>query len=422
MLFLCFGEKQRMSYQIRELANGIRIVHQEVTHTRMVHCGFILDIGSRDEGDDKVGLAHFWEHMAFKGTQKRKAFHIINRLDSLGGELNAYTTKEKICFYATVLRQHFGKAAELLCDITFDSIFPPKQIEKERQVILEEMAMYRDSPDDCLQDEFDEILFPDHSLGKNILGTEDSVSTFIQQDFLTFLENRMDTKKIVFSVVGNISFSRVLAKVVPFLENIPTKTSTYRRQPVMAYKPLTSISYRDVTQAHCALGKPALSIQDPNRFKLFLLNNVLGGPSMNSRLNMALREKAGLAYSIESVFQSYTDTGFIGIYYGTEERAAAKARKIVMRELKLIREKKLGSLQLHMAKEQTIGQMAMAEENYAGLMLVYGKNLLDKGRIEPLENIFDTIKSATASELLELAQQVYDENEFSYLTYLPKEV
>lgn len=421
MLFLCFGEKQRMSYQIRELANGIRIVHQEVTHTRMVHCGFILDIGSRDEGDDKVGLAHFWEHMAFKGTQKRKAFHIINRLDSLGGELNAYTTKEKICFYATILRQHFGKAAELLCDITFDSIFPPKQIEKERQVILEEMAMYRDSPDDCLQDEFDEILFPGHSLGKNILGTEDSVATFVQQDFLSFLEERMDTHKIVFSVVGNISFNRVLAKVVPYLENIPTKTSSHQRQPVMAYKPLTSISYRDVTQAHCALGKPALSIKDPNRFKLFLLNNVLGGPSMNSRLNMALREKAGLAYSIESVFQSYTDTGFIGIYYGTEERAAAKARKIVMRELKLIREKKLGSLQLHMAKEQTIGQMAMAEENYAGLMLVYGKNLLDKGKIEPLENIFDTIKSATASELLELAQQVYDEDQFSYLTYLPKQ-
>nr|MBI1231551.1 insulinase family protein [Cytophagales bacterium] len=410
-----------MSYQVRELTNGIRIVHQEVTHTRMVHCGFVLDIGSRDEAEDKVGLAHFWEHMAFKGTTKRKAFHIINRLDSLGGELNAYTTKEKICFYATVLHQHFGKAAELLCDITFDSIFPPKQIEKERQVILEEMAMYRDSPDDCLQDEFDDILFAGHSLGKNILGTEESVSTFTQRDFLTFLDERMDTSKIVFSVVGNISFSRVLAKVLPFLENIPAKTTIYKRTPVEHYKPMTSLSYRDVTQAHCALGKPALSINDPNRFKLYLLNNVLGGPSMNSRLNMALREKAGLAYSIESVYQSFTDTGFIGIYYGTEEKAAAKARRIVMRELKLIREKKLGSLQLHMAKEQAIGQMAMAEENYAGLMLVYGKNLLDKGSIEPLDRIFDKIRSATASELLELARHVYDEEQFSYLTYLPKE-
>ncbi|MCC5939058.1 MAG: insulinase family protein [Lunatimonas sp.] len=409
-----------MSYQIRELANGIRIVHQEVTHTRMVHCGFILDIGSRDEEEDQIGLAHFWEHMAFKGTHKRKAFHIINRLDSLGGELNAYTTKEKLCFYASVLKEHFGKAGELLCDITFNSIFPPKQIEKERQVILEEMAMYRDSPDDSIQDDFDEILFPGHSLGNNILGTEDSVRQFTQQHFLDFIQNRLDTSKIIFSVVGNISFKKVLATVTPFLTAIPVKHSHYRRMPVNGYIPKITTTYKEITQAHCALGKPTLGIQDPNRYKLFLLNNILGGPSMNSRLNMALREKHGLAYSIESVYQAYTDAGFIGIFYGTEEPAAAKARKIVMRELTRIRERKLGTLQLHMAKEQTIGQMAMAEENYPGLMLVYGKTLLDKGYIEPLENIFAVIKSATAEELQDLAQEVYDEDQFSFLTYLPK--
>lgn len=409
-----------MSYQIKTLKNGIRIIHQEVTQTRLVHCGFVLDIGSRDEDQQQEGLAHFWEHMAFKGTKKRKAFHIINRLDSVGGELNAYTTKEKICFYASVLKQHWGKAAELLCDITFDSIFPPKQIERERQVILEEMAMYRDSPDDALQDEFDALLFPDHSLGNNILGTEDSVSSFTQKDFLEFIAMHLDTNKIVFSIVGNISFQRVLTKMTPFLENIPTLTSTSKRNSANGYQARAAIQYREITQAHCALGKPAPSIHDPNRFKLYLLNNLIGGPSMNSRLNMALREKHGLAYSIESIYQAFTDTGFIGIYYGTEENTAAKARKIVMKELQKIREKKLGTLQLHMAKEQAIGQMAMAEENYSGLMLVYGKNLLDKDRVEPLETIFGKIRASTAEELQDLAQEIYNEDQFSFLTYLPK--
>src|SRR5690606_32094743 len=198
-----------MSYNYKELPNGIRIVHEEITHTRLVHCGFILDIGSRDESKEQEGLAHFWEHMAFKGTHKRKAFHILNRLDSVGGELNAYTTKEKICFYSSVLKTHFDKSAELLCDITFNSIFPPKQIEKERQVILEEMAMYRDSPDDSIQDEFDDTIFHNHALGRNILGKEETVLYFRRQDFFDFISTRMDTSRIVFSVVGSIGFSKV---------------------------------------------------------------------------------------------------------------------------------------------------------------------------------------------------------------------
>lgn len=419
MLFLYFG-KRSMTYQIKAFENGIRIVHQEVSSTRLVHCGFILDIGSRDETEEQVGLAHFWEHMAFKGTQKRKAFHILNRLDSVGGELNAYTTKEKICFYATVLQQHWNKAADLLCDITFNSTFPPKQIEKERQVILEEMAMYRDSPDDALQDEFDSLLFPDHSLGYNILGTEDSVRSFTQEDFINFIAEHLDTSKMVFSVVGNISFKKAVNRLAPLLSNIPASRSAKKRVPSLTYVPKSNAFHKDISQANCALGKPALSIHDPRRYKLHLLNNILGGPSMNSRLNMALREKHGLVYSIESVYQAFTDTGFIGIYYGTEEKAAAKARKIVLKEIQRICTRKLGSMQLHMGKEQAIGQMAMAEENHAGLMLVYGKNLLDKGEIEPLEAIFSSIRSCTAEELLELANEIYDIDKFSFLTYLPK--
>jgi predicted Zn-dependent peptidase len=226
--------------KIFKLSNGIRVVHQHLATTKIVHCGIILDIGSRDENPQNQGIAHFWEHMAFKGTKKRKAFHILNRLDSVGGELNAYTTKEKICFYSTVLKEHWKKATELLCDITFNSIFPPKQIEKERQVILEEMAMYRDSPDDSIQDEFDELLFPDHALGKNILGTEETVSRFQQQDFLDFIGSRMDTSKIVFSVVGNIGFDKILKQLGPFLESIPSMKSEHMRSGVSPYQAKTA--------------------------------------------------------------------------------------------------------------------------------------------------------------------------------------
>lgn len=408
-----------MLYNLKELPNGIRIVHQEVTHTRVVHCGFILNIGSRDESKEQEGIAHFWEHMAFKGTKKRKAYHIINRLESLGGELNAYTTKEKICFYSSILKEHFGKAAELLCDITFNSTFPKKQIEKERQVILEEMAMYRDSPEDSIQDDFDAMVFDGHALGRNILGNEETVASFVQEDFFDFISSRFDTTQIVFSVIGNISFNKVLQKVEGFLSAIPMKRSLYTRSGFTNYRPQIKEVQKEITQAQCAIGKPAYSLYDPRRFQLYLLNNILGGPSMNSRLNLALREKYGYVYSVESNYQTYSDTGFVGVFFGTEQNTVKKAKKIVLREMNRLRDKKLGTLQLHMAKEQAIGQMAMAEENYAALMLVFGKNLLDKGKIDSLDTIFEIIRATTAEDLLEIANDVFDPDQLSYLTYLP---
>ncbi|WP_194974194.1 M16 family metallopeptidase [Aquiflexum lacus] len=408
-----------MQYNLKELPNGIRIVHQEVTHTRMVHCGFVLNIGSRDESKEQEGLAHFWEHMAFKGTKKRKAYHIINRLESLGGELNAYTTKEKICFYSSTLKEHFPKAAELLCDITFNSTFPKKQIDKERQVILEEMAMYRDSPDDSIQDDFDEMIFEGHALGRNILGTEQTVANFTQDDFFEFLSSRLDTTQIVFSVIGNISFKKVLLQVESFLAEIPIKRSLYVRSGFTNYQPKIKIVEKEITQAHCAIGKPAFSFYDPRRFQLYLLNNILGGPSMNSRLNLSLREKHGYVYSVESHYQAYSDTGFVGVYFGTEQKTANRAKKVVLKEMEKLRLKKLGTMQLHMAKEQAIGQMAMAEENYAALMLVFAKNLLDKGKIDSLDTIFGIIRETTSEDLMDIANEVYSPDQLSYLNYTP---
>jgi len=409
-----------MNLNIKELSNGIRIVHQEVTHTRLVHCGFILNIGSRDETKEQEGLAHFWEHMAFKGTQKRKTFHILNRLESLGGELNAYTTKEKVCFYASTLKEHYSKAADLLFDITFNSTFPQKQIEKERQVILEEMAMYRDSPEDSIQDELDELVFENHSLGRNILGTEQTVSNFSHLDFIDFISTRLDTSQIVFSVVGNISFQKVLKAIEAPLNNIQPKRSLYIRNGFHDYVPKIKTVERDITQSLCALGRPAYSLHNPNRYKLFLLNNILGGPSMNSRLNLSLREKHGYVYNIESTYSPFSDTGFFGVYFGTEEKTLKKAKTLVMKEMAKLQLKKLGTVQLHMAKEQAIGQMAMAEENYAGLMLVYGKSLIDHGKVDPLENIFSKIRTTTAEELQEIAHDIFDPEHMSFLTYKPQ--
>lgn len=404
---------------IKELPNGIRIVHQEITHTRLVHCGFILNIGSRDETKAQEGLAHFWEHMAFKGTKKRKTFHILNRLESLGGELNAYTTKEKVCFYASTLKDHYPKAAELLYDITFNSTFPEKQIEKERQVILEEMAMYRDSPDDSIQDELDALIFENHALGRNILGSEETVASFTQNDFFDFIGTHLDTEHLVFSVVGNISFAKALRQIEGPLRDIQPKKSLYVRSDFQTYQPKQKTINREVTQSLCAMGRPTYSLHDPNRYKLFLLNNILGGPSMNSRLNLTLREKHGLVYSIESSYQPFSDTGFFGIYFGTEGKTLDKARKLVLKELALLRNKKMGTLQLHMAKEQVIGQMAMAEENYAGLMLVYGKSLLDHGKIDSLDRIFDLVRDTKAEELQEIATETFNPEMISTLTYLP---
>jgi predicted Zn-dependent peptidase len=406
-------------YQIKELSNGIRIVHQEVTHTRLVHCGFILNIGSRDETKEQEGLTHFWEHMAFKGTKKRKTFHILNRLESLGGELNAYTTKEKVCFYASILKEHYNKAAELLFDITFNSTFPQKQIEKERQVILEEMAMYRDSPDDSIMDELDELVFEHHALGRNILGTEETVGGFSQGDFFDFISTRLDTYQIVFSIVGNISFEKALKAIEGPLNEIQAKRSLYVRNGFHDYTPKRKVVTREVTQSLCAIGKPAYNLHDPKRFELHLLNNILGGPSMNSRLNLSLRENHGYVYSIESSYQAFSDTGFFGIFFGTEEKTLKKAQLLVMKEMEKLRTKKLGIVQLQMSKDQTIGQMAMAEENYAALMLVYGKSLIDHGKIEPLDSIFDRIRSTTAENLQEIAQEMFNPDQLSFLTYIP---
>jgi predicted Zn-dependent peptidase len=402
------------------LSNGIRVVHQRITSTKIVHCGLILDIGSRDESIDNQGIAHFWEHMAFKGTKRRKAYHIISSLDAIGGELNAYTDKEKVVFYASVRDQYFERAVDVLTDITFNSLFPDKQIEKERGVILEEMAMYFDSPDDSLQDEFEAIVYKNHPMGMNILGRPETVNAFRKRDFVNFVKNHMSTDEIVFSCVGNISVQELERVTNNFLGVIPKKKATAKRKKFNIYRPAEAVLKRSVKQAKCAIGRDAYPIGHENRIPLFLLVNILGGPGMNSRLNLALREKYGFVYSIDAHYIPYTDTGMFAVFFGTEPRQLDRAINVVKKELYRFCEKPLSSRQLSSAKEQIKGQLAMSEENNLSLMLMMGRSLLDLGYIPSLDEIYQTIDKTTSTKLLRIARDIFDESMLSYLIMEPE--
>ncbi|HLZ15470.1 MAG TPA: pitrilysin family protein [Cyclobacteriaceae bacterium] len=407
------------NYEIYSLKNGIRVVHNRITTTKIVHCGIMLDIGSRDETAANQGIAHFWEHMAFKGTRKRKAFHILNRLESLGGELNAFTDKEKILFYASLRDEYFERAIELLTDITFDSVFPARQIVRERNVILEEMSMYYDDTDDSLQDEFDAVVFSGHPLGMNILGTQKTVKSFHRRDFQDFVKAHMDTRKIVFSCVGNVPMEKVVKLAEKYLGSVPKMTSKVARKKFSGYKSKETSLKRNVKQARCAIGRSSYHLAHEKRSGFFMLTNILGGGGMNSRLNMALREKYGFVYNIGSQFVPFTDTGLFVISFGTEPTQLKKSIELVKMEMKKLRDDKLGVKQLAASKEQILGQIAMAEENNIGFMIVMARTLLDLGRITSLEEIFDRVKKTSAGELQSLANEMFDDEMMSQLIMHP---
>lgn len=406
-------------HQIFTLPNGIRVVHNQISTTKIVHCGIMLDIGSRDESSANQGIAHFWEHMAFKGTRKRKAYHILNRLESLGGELNAFTDKEKILFYASLRDNYFERAVELLADITFDSVFPTSQINKERGVILEEMAMYHDDPEDSLQDEFDGLVFYEHPLGMNILGREETVKKFSRTDFKAFIHEHVDTRRIVFTCVGNVKMDQVIKMTEKYLGHIPKMTSRKVRKPFKHYKPRTLTLKREVKQGRCVLGRTAYSYAHEKRGAFYMLTNILGGSGMNSRLNLALREKYGFVYSIGAQFVPFTDTGLFLISFGTEPSQMKRSIGLVKSELKKMRDKPLGVKQLAASKEQLLGQIAMAEESNISFMIMMARNLLDLGKVTTLEEIFSRVHDTSSQKLRDLANEMFREEDLSCLIMEP---
>lgn len=400
---------------IFKLSNGIRVVHQHIAHTKIVHCGLFLGIGSRDENTENQGIAHFWEHMAFKGTKKRSTLDIITSLDSVGGELNAYTDKEKIVFFASVRDEYFERAVDLLADITFNSTLLEKELEKERGVILEEMSMYLDSPDDSLQDEFENIVYPKHPMGMNILGRKETVSRFTRKDFKQFFDENLSNDKIVFSCIGNITLAEVEKMAKRYLEKRSLGKAIAKRKKINIYKPNEKILTRTVKQAKCAIGSRAYPIHHNDRVAFYVLVNMLGGPGMNSRLNLSLRERYGYVYSIDAHYIPYSDTGLFAIFFGTEPKQLDRCIKLVKKELQRFRETKLTHKQLNEAKEQIKGQMAMSEENNLSLMMMMGRSILDYNRVPTIEEVFEKINAITPTKMQRIANEMFREKELSQL-------
>lgn len=396
--------------------NGIRLIHQQ-TASPVGHLGIIINTGSRDELPDEHGIAHFIEHCIFKGTQKRKAYHILSRMEDVGGELNAYTTKEETALYATFLSDYYSRAAELLSDILFNSVFPEKELKLEKEVVVEEINSYNDSPSELIFDEFDELIFDGHSIARNILGTYDSVRSFGRENIFRFTGRNYHTDQMVISSVGNISFRKLIALTERYFGIAPQNLRAFSREKFNNYIPGNREVAKDTFQTHCMVGNIAYDSADPKRIVMILLNNLLGGQGMNSRLNLALRERKGLAYNVESSYTSYSDTGLFNVYFGTDNDHFEKALQIVFKEFENLRKTSLGTLQLTRAKKQLKGQLAIATENREDLMLTIGKSFLFYNRVDPMPVVFEKIEGVTAPQIMEVANEILNPAQMSRLIY-----
>lgn len=400
------------------LPNGIRVVHRPTQNGQVAHCGLMIHSGTRDELDQEHGVAHFIEHSLFKGTQRRKAFHVLSRLDSVGAELNAFTTKEMTAIHASFIKEHFERAVELIADIGFNSTFPEKEIKKEKDVIIDEIQSYEDSPAESISDDFEDLIFQGHPLGRSILGTQESVRSLEREDILSYIERNYLTDRMVFTVVGDIPEKKIRKLADKYLAQQEEKLGTPRQESLSRYKPEHRTLELETAQAHLTLGNRAYPATHKNKAALILLANYLGGPAMNSRLSMNIREKHGIAYNIEANYSSYSDTGVFEIYLGTEKKMIEKSRKLIDRELKTLKEKKLSATQLQKAKQQLKGQIALAQESGASLMLAMGKSLLQYNRIDTTQQVFDRIDAISSEQLLEIANEVLDNKQLSSLTYI----
>jgi predicted Zn-dependent peptidase len=407
-----------MEYNFLELKNGIRIIHKPIK-SEVAHCGFIINTGSRDEKNEESGLTHFIEHAIFKGTAKRKSHHILNRLDNVGGEINAFTTKEQTSIYASFTKPHFERALELLTDILFNSTYPEKELDKEKEVIIDEINSYLDSPYEQIYDDFEDLIFEGHSLGMNILGTVDSVKKINRTKILKFIQENYRTNQIVFSIVGDFPFAKLEKICEKHLNVIPEKTNEKQRTAFKNYTPINQELSKDINQTHCILGNITYGEHDLDKNGFVLLNNILGGPAMNSRLNMGIREKYGYTYNIESSYTVFSDIGLFYVYLGTDQKYIDKSIKLVYKELRNLRNNKLSSSQLHKAKQQIIGQITLSEENNCNVMLGMGKSMLTYNKVDDLNETFSKIEQLTAENLLEIANLVFDEKQLSSLIFTP---
>ena len=407
-----------MDYQVYHLQNGIRVLHKP-NSSNITHACILINAGSRDENSQKDGLAHFIEHLLFKQTLKRNTTQILNRLELVGADLNAYTTKEYTCVHASFLNPHLERALDLFEDIVFHSVFPEVEMLKEKEVILDEIASYQDQPDEAINDDFEDLIFEGHPLGRNILGTPTTVKSFVKKDITDFHEANYRTDEIIIGICGNYQFKKIIRIIEKLFSKIPANLPARTRVPIGAYSAKQLVFKKPINQSHCVIGKRSYSIHHPYKTGFLLLNNLLGGIGMSSRLNLEIREKQGIAYTIESNYTPLTDTGIFSIYFGTDTEKTEKAFQLLEKELRKLREQKLGPVQLKQAKDKFIGQIALGEESRMSLLLSMSKSLIDYGRIDSLEEIFFKINAVSDKQVLEIANEMFNPKELSSLIFNP---
>ena len=404
------------TYNTATLPNGLRIIHTP-SPTAVAYCGYAIDAGTRDESAEEAGWAHFVEHMLFKGTKKRRAWHILNRMENVGGDLNAFTNKEETIVYSAFLKKDFARALELLTDIVFHSTFPQHEIDKERGVILEEIESYEDNPAELIFDDFETALFGSHPLGHNILGDPHRLEAFDTVRGCDFLQRYYHPANAVLFVYGNIPFSRVVMWAERLTADIPAGIVNRGRVKPDVCPPHKIELERNTHQAHVMIGCDAYPATDKRRTGLYLLNNILGGPGMNSRLNLALREQSGLVYNVESNLTSYTDTGVFNIYFGTATEDVDQCMELVHGELHRLCERPLSPLQLAAAKKQLIGQVGVASDNFENAALNMSKTFLHYNVCHSSETLFRRIEALTAQELWDISNELFVPSNLTTLIY-----
>lgn len=395
-----------MHYNTATLDNGLRLIHLPAPGRQVVYCGYAIATGTRHEQSGEEGLAHFVEHTTFKGTKRRSAFQILNELERVGGDLNAFTTKEHTIYYAAVLRDHFSKAVSLLSDIVFNSIYPQAEVEKEKEVICDEIESYNDSPSELIFDEFENLLFPHHPLGHNILGTSEQVRSYTSADIQRFARTHYRPDNAVFFVYGDIDFSRLAKRLEASPYPPPTGGGTAAPEASPGRGRLEGAPALH-HQAHVMVGTTTFAADDERRIPLFLLNNILGGPGMNARLNLTLRERHALVYTVESNMTTYSDTGVWAVYFGCDHDDVKRCLRLVQRELDRMRERPLSERQLSAAKRQLKGQLAIASDNHEQFVLDVARTYLHEHREHHISQLFRQIDAVTAEQIHLVAQQLF---------------
>lgn len=399
------------------LSNGLRVIHQS-SDSNVVYCGYELNVGTRNEKPGYEGMAHFCEHVSFKGTKRRKSWHISNALESVGGDLNAYTNKEDTVYYAAVLKEHTARAIDLLTDIVFYSTYPQAEIDKEVEVICDEIESYNDSPAELIYDEFENLLFANHALGHNILGTAERVRSFKTADAQRFTQRYYRPENSIFFLYGDVDFKRVVRLLERATSDFaPSKPiiEPALNQPLPPNMPDFIEKNHGTHQAHVMVGTRGYDIHDKRRMSLYLLNNLLGGPGMNARLNLSLRERHGLVYTVESSMVSYCDTGVWAIYFGCDPKDVGRCLKLVHKELDRVIQKPLSDTQLRAVKKQIKGQIGVACDNRESFALDFGKSYLHYGWERDLNSLFRHIDEVTAESMQQVAAELMQQEQLTTL-------